>query len=108
MISDLTRMIEQVSREKGVERDVLISALEEAVKAAARKKFGPDYDLEVSYNEELGEIEVFEFKEVVEKVTDEHIHVSFHVQDVQQVVHLRDVHEDGHLCFNHVLRLRRH
>ncbi len=77
MISDLSRMIDQVSREKGVERDVLIGALEEAVKAAARKKYGPDYDLEVSFNEELGEIEVFEFKEVVEAVTQEHLQVSF-------------------------------
>jgi len=76
MISDLSRMIDQVSREKGVERDVLVSALEEAVKAAARKKYGPDYDLEVNYNEELGEIEVFEFKEVVEDVTMEHLQVS--------------------------------
>ncbi|MBW1900481.1 MAG: transcription termination/antitermination protein NusA [Deltaproteobacteria bacterium] len=76
MISDLSRMVDQVSREKGVGREVLLGALEEAVKAAARKKYGPDYDLEVSYNEELGEIEVFEFKEVVEKVTTEHLEVS--------------------------------
>jgi len=76
MVSDLTRMIDQVSREKAVEQDVLIKALEEAVKAAARKKYGPDYDLEVTFNEELGEIEVFEFKEVVENVTNEHVQVS--------------------------------
>jgi N utilization substance protein A len=76
MISDLTRMVDQVSREKGVERDVLIKALEEAVRAAARKKYGPDYDLEVSFNDELGEIEVFEFKEVAEKITNEHIQIT--------------------------------
>ncbi len=77
MISDLSKMIDQVSREKGVDPRVLISALEEAVKAAARKKHGPDYELEVSYNEEAGEIEVFEFKEVVEQVENEHLEVSF-------------------------------
>jgi N utilization substance protein A len=76
MISDLKTMIEQVSREKSVEPEVLIKALEEAVKAAARKKYGQDYDLEVNYNSEIGEIEVFEFKEVVEVVTNEHIQVS--------------------------------
>ena len=76
MISDLKTMIEQVSREKGVEPEVLIKALEEAVKAAARKKYGPDYDLEVNYNSEIGEIEVFEFKEVVEEVTNKHVQVS--------------------------------
>lgn len=76
MASDLKRIIDQVSREKGVETDVLITALEEAVKAAARKKYGPDYDLEVRYNEELGEVEAFEFKEVVETVTNGHIEIS--------------------------------
>ena len=76
MVSDLAKMIEQVSREKGVDPRVLISALEEAVKAAARKKHGPDYELEVSYNEEAGEIEVFEFKEVVEEVSNKHLEVS--------------------------------
>jgi len=76
MISELTRLIDQVSREKGVDREQLISALEEAVKAAARKKHGPDYDLEVGYNEELGEVEVFEFKEVVEEVTSDPLQVS--------------------------------
>ena len=76
MISDLKRVIDQVSRERGVEQDVLIEALEEAVKAAARKKFGPDYDLEVRYNEDAGEIEAFEFKEVVEEVTNKSLQIS--------------------------------
>jgi len=69
-------MIEQVSREKGVEQEMLIKALEEAVKAAAKKKLGPDYELEASYNEEVGEIEVFEFKEVADDVTNEHLQIS--------------------------------
>jgi N utilization substance protein A len=76
MITELIRVIDQVSREKGVEREVLIKTIEEAVKAAARKKLGQDYDLEVSFNEEMGEIEIFEFKEVVEKVTDENVEIS--------------------------------
>ena len=76
MISDLQRVIDQVSREKGLDREILIQTLEEAVKAAARKKMGPSYDLEVTFNEELGEIEVFEFKEVVEEVEDEDLQIS--------------------------------
>lgn len=76
MISDLKRMIDQVSREKGIDSEVLVQALEEAVKAAARKRFGPERDIEVNFNQELGEIEVFEFKEVVEKVTDPNRQVS--------------------------------
>ena len=69
-------MIEHVSREKGVEKDVLVQALEEAVRTAARKTFGPERDMEVSFNDELGEIEIFEFKDVVSEVTDENLQVS--------------------------------
>ncbi|MGM0662621.1 MAG: transcription termination factor NusA [Thermodesulfobacteriota bacterium] len=76
MISELLRVIDQVSREKGLDREILIHTLEEAVKAAARKKMGPNYDLEVTFNEELGEIEVFEFKEVVEEVEAEDLQIS--------------------------------
>lgn len=76
MISDLTKVLDQVSREKGVERDVLIKTLEEAVRTAARKKLGQNYDLEINFNDDLGEIEIFEFKEVVEDVADDQLEVS--------------------------------
>jgi N utilization substance protein A len=76
MIQDLKRIIEQVSRDKGIERDVLISTLEEAMRSAARKKFGHDLDLEVAYNDEFGEIEAFQFKEVVAEVTDSLLEIS--------------------------------
>jgi len=70
LISDMKRVIDQVSREKGIERITLIRALEDALKSAAKKKFGDNVDIEVQYNEEAGEIEVFQFKEVVEEITD--------------------------------------
>ncbi|MCD6262134.1 MAG: transcription termination/antitermination protein NusA [Deltaproteobacteria bacterium] len=76
MVSDLAKTITQVSREKGVDPNILTGALEDAVRAAARKKFGPNYDLEVRFNEEIGEIEVFEFKEVVEKIENENFEIS--------------------------------
>lgn len=83
MTSDLLKVLEQVGREKGVERDTLIQTLEEAVKAAARKKLGQNYDLEIKFNEEMGEIEVFEFKEVVEKVANENLEIS--LEDAHEI-----------------------
>lgn len=68
-ITDIKRVIEQVSRDKGIDTDVLVAALEEALKSAAKKKFGNKIDIEVKYNEELGEIEVFQFREVVQKLS---------------------------------------
>jgi len=76
MVTDLKKMIDHVSREKGVEKEVLVQALEEAVKAAAKKTFGPERDIEVHFNDGMGEIEVFEFKDVVSDVENEHLQVS--------------------------------
>jgi N utilization substance protein A len=76
LISEIKRVIEQVSRDKGIERHVLVKALEEALKSAARKKYGPKIDIEVQYGEETGELEVFQFKEVAEVVEDPMLQIS--------------------------------
>ena len=75
-ISDIKRVVEQVSRDKGIDREVLIRALEEALRSAARKKFGNKLDIEVQYNDESGEIEVFQFKDVAEVVTEPAYEIS--------------------------------
>lgn len=75
-ISDIKRVVDQVSRDRGIDREVLIKALEEALRSAARKRFGSKADIEVQYNEEIGEIEVFQFKEVVETVTEPDLQIS--------------------------------
>jgi N utilization substance protein A len=76
MLTDLKRIIDQISRDKGIERHLLVEAIEEAVRSAARKKFGSRRDMEVQYNDELGEVEIFQFRNVVEKVEDEQTEVS--------------------------------
>ncbi len=68
IITDIKRVIDQVSREKGIDAEVLINTLKEAVVSAARKKLGPRADIEVHYDGKSGEIEVFHFKEVVQEV----------------------------------------
>jgi len=75
-ITDIKHVVDQVSRDKGIDRDILIQALEEALKSAARKKYGNQIDIEVQYNEEVGEIEVFQFKEVVEEITEPDLQLS--------------------------------
>ena len=76
LITDIKRVIEQVSKDKGIDREILIRALEEALKSAARKKFGSRIDIEVQFNEDAGEFEVFQFREVVETITDEDLQMS--------------------------------
>ena len=70
MYFDLNYVIEQVGKEKGIPKETIIEALEEAILSASKKKYGSHLDLEAHYNEELGEIEVFQFKTVTENVTE--------------------------------------
>ncbi|MCK5826500.1 MAG: transcription termination/antitermination protein NusA [Desulfuromusa sp.] len=63
-------MIDQVVKDKGIDRDVLVAALESAVLSAANKKFRNTRELEAHFNEEIGEVEVFEFVTVVDAVMD--------------------------------------
>ncbi|OQX20079.1 MAG: transcription termination/antitermination protein NusA [Desulfobulbaceae bacterium A2] len=76
MGTELRRIIDQISRDKGIERPLMIKTLEEAVRSAARKKYGEAADLDVRYNDEQGEIEVFQFRTVVEEVDDESCEIS--------------------------------
>ena len=76
-VGDIKRVVDQISRDKGIDRDILIKALEEALRSAAKKKYGNRIDVEVHYNDELGEIEVFQFKEVVEEITEPDLHMSY-------------------------------
>jgi transcription termination/antitermination protein NusA len=77
MISDLNRIIEQVGKDKGIDKKILIEALEQALLAAARKKFGPRQEIEAKYNEDAGEIELFQFKTVVKEVKNPPAEIAF-------------------------------
>ena len=62
--------IEQIVKEKGIDRNVVIEAMEQAVLTAANKKYRNTRDLEARYNPDSGEVELFEFVTVVEEVLD--------------------------------------
>ncbi|WAC08617.1 MAG: transcription termination factor NusA [Thermodesulfobacteriota bacterium] len=64
----LERILAEIRREKGIDKLVIIDALKAALLTAARKKYGPKVDLEAQFNSDLGEIELFNFRTVVEKV----------------------------------------
>ncbi|MFN8791485.1 MAG: transcription termination factor NusA [Bdellovibrionales bacterium] len=67
MFSELSRVIEQVGKDKGIDKQVVVDAITQGMLIAARKKYGTYREIEASYNEETGEIELFEFKEVVKR-----------------------------------------
>jgi N utilization substance protein A len=76
MFPELKRLIEQMGKDKGIDKEIIVEALESAILTAARKKLGAKVELESKYNEEAGELEVFQFKTVVEKVVDPETQIS--------------------------------
>lgn len=68
MILDLNRVLEQIEKDKGIPKATLIEAIESAMLSAARKKLGFAGELETHYNPEAGEVELFQFRTVVENV----------------------------------------
>ncbi len=77
MFQNLGRVLEQVSKDKGIPLPMLITAVEEAFLSAARKKWGFLGELEAHYNEDVGEIELFQFKTAVEDVDDENTQMLY-------------------------------
>lgn len=70
MFKGLNREIEQLAKDKGISKQLIIDAVQSAFMTAAKKKFGPEKEIEAHFNENEEEIELFEFKTVVETVTD--------------------------------------
>ena len=76
MAQNLNLIIEQVGRDKGIDKEVIIEALESAVLTASRRKFGIQKDIEAQYNNETGEVELFQFMNVVGTVEDVETQIS--------------------------------
>ena len=59
MNSEVLGIIDQLCREKGIDKAILIEALKSAMEAAARKRLETDCPLQTEFNLETGEVEVF-------------------------------------------------
>jgi len=72
----LTQIIDSVVKEKGIKKESVIEALTNAVLSAAKKKMGANLELEVKFDEKRGEVDLYVYKKVVEKVEDPEREVS--------------------------------
>jgi N utilization substance protein A len=70
MANLLYQQIEMLSREKHIEPEVVISAIEDAMVVAARKYYKTDEDLRGKFNSDTGQVDVFSVLTVVEEVAD--------------------------------------
>ncbi len=70
MASLLYQTIEQISREKHIEPEIIVAAIEDAMVVAARKYYRTEEDLRSKFNAESGQIDVYSVHTVVEEVAD--------------------------------------
>jgi N utilization substance protein A len=74
--SDLEKLVGALQKEKSLSRDTVIEVIESAVVAAARRRYGEERDIEAIYNEELGEVELIYYREVVDNVEDSLLEIT--------------------------------
>jgi len=79
MSKELFYLIDQIAREKGVSKEVLIEALSTALLSAAKKKLDGRENLKVEVDEDTFEIKLYEIKAVVDEVADENLEVALDV-----------------------------
>jgi transcription termination/antitermination protein NusA len=68
--NNLGFILEQVAKEKGIERKVLVDTIEAAILKAAQSAFGPTRELEARFNEDGGQVDLFQYMTVVESVAE--------------------------------------
>jgi N utilization substance protein A len=76
MFENLKNVVELVGKEEGIDKKILVEALEDAMLTVARKHFGFHRDIEARMNEQSGEIELHEFKTVVADPFDDEIEIA--------------------------------
>lgn len=84
MPNQLRQQIEQISREKNINPDVIIAAIEDAILTASKKYYKNDEDLRSRFNNETGIIEVFAVRQIVEQMEDPAVQIS--LEEARQLI----------------------
>ncbi len=72
----LQSIIDQVSKEKGINPSILVETMEQAILTAAKRTFGINRELEARFNEETGAVDLYQYMTVVEKVDNDEREIS--------------------------------
>lgn len=64
---ELVQVADTVAREKGIDREIVLEAMEEAIQKAGRSKYGHDHDIRAHISRDTGDIELKRYREIVEE-----------------------------------------
>ena len=73
---ELKKAIDQISKDKGLSREMLIGMLKDAVRTSVARKYAENLDIEVEYNEDTGDLKVYQYKLIVDEVEDKYTEIS--------------------------------
>ncbi len=73
---ELLQVADVVAREKGIDREEVLIAMEQAIQKAGRSKYGAEHDIRAEIDRHNGEIRLKRFREVVETVENEAIQIG--------------------------------
>ncbi len=73
---ELLQVADTVARDKGIDRDEVLEAMEQAIQKAGRSKYGQEYDIRAEIDRKSGEIRLMRFREVVDTVENEPAQIS--------------------------------
>ena len=76
MNRELIHIIEQMSKERGIPKESILSTLESALLSAVRKKYGLNPEITIKIDDESGEIDMTALKTIVAKVADPNEEIS--------------------------------
>ena len=65
---ELLQVADTVARDKGIDKDEVLEAMEQAIQKAGRSKYGQEYDIRAEIDRRSGEIRLLRFREVVDEV----------------------------------------
>ncbi|HWK45372.1 MAG TPA: transcription termination factor NusA [Stellaceae bacterium] len=68
---ELLQVADTVARDKGIERDEVLEAMEQAIQKAGRSKYGQEYDIRAEIDRKTGEIRLMRFREVADPIENE-------------------------------------
>jgi transcription termination/antitermination protein NusA len=68
---ELLQVADTVARDKGIDRDEVLEAMEQAIQKAGRSKYGQEYDIRAEIDRRNGEIRLLRFREVAEPIENE-------------------------------------
>src|SRR5438045_8448485 len=68
---ELLQVADTVARDKGIDKDEVLEAMEQAIQKAGRSKYGQEYDIRAEIDRRNGEIRLLRFREVVDTVENE-------------------------------------